>query len=300
MPCRSLQPTAGGPALAPEASDELNLWLPILVKASQLDPSKPALAEQARQAMIQGGSVLLYVVSAQKMQEAVRLCPDEVKYQVYLGLAYEELFKRSQPQRRSLWFDKARAAYELSISMNPQNAYYQGNLGRLFGMGAEAGDAKFLPDAELHYQAAIRIAPVTRLFYENLLVLYARYAKFKEASVILDSLEARDKELAPSILIAAASTFYQWRQTPSPAWNAAARKASLPLIVGWARRCVALAPLPFKDPRDQAAFGDYAYTLAIFEDAAGQHEQARRDLAQGLRWKPGDEDMLKYKKAQRY
>jgi hypothetical protein len=284
--------------LSANASTELNFWLPVLTKAAQESQVGPAQMEEARKVMIQGGSLLLYTLAAVKLEQAVALCPDEVKYQVYLGLAYEELFKHSQPERRGLWFQMAQQTYELSVSLNPQNAYYHGNLGRLFGMGAEAGNASFLPDAQKNYLDAIRIAPVTRLFYENLLLLYARYAKVKEAGALLDSLEARDKELAPSILIAAASTFYQWRQNPAgnPAWDAAARKASLGPILDWARRSVALAPKDFLDPRDQPAFGDYAYTLAVFEEDAGQHGAAKAALAQGLRWKPGDADMLKFKK----
>jgi hypothetical protein len=214
----------------------------------------------------------------------VALCPGEVKYQVYLGLAYEELFKRTQPDRREIWFNKARQAYERSVALNPQNGYYHGNLGRLLGLAAEAGAADFFPGAETHYLAAIRIAPVTRLFYENLILLYARYAKLKEAAALMDSLEARDKELAPSLLTAAASTFFQWREDGGPAWDAKAKQAALPLALGWARRSVALAPAKFLDARDQAAFADFALALASFEMAAGHPAESKAASAKAIAW----------------
>jgi O-antigen ligase len=284
-----------GADLPADYKTEVERWLPLLDSASRQAQEHPDQSAAVRPHLVQGASALLYALAALKMEEAVALCPGEVKYQVYLGLAYEELFKRTLPDRRDLWFARARQTYEKAIALNPQNAYYQGNLGRLLGMAAEAGAADYFPAAEEHYRAAIRIAPVTRLFYENLLLLYARYAKLKEAAVLMDSLEARDKELAPSLLSAAASTFFQWRQSAGPGWDAAAKQAAQIQALDWARRSVALAPSTFLDARDQAAFGDFAFSLAGFEMAAGHRAQAKEALAKALAWKPGDAEILKYK-----
>ena len=290
---------AYGKALNPDIQAEHDLWLPMLQNLAQQLQAKPADAARIRPALVQGSSALLYALAAQHMEDAVATCPQEVKYYVYEGLAYEELFKRSQGQRREFWFNKARGAYEQTVALNPQNAYYHGNLGRLFGMGAEAGAAEFLPEAAKHYEEAIRIAPVTRLFYENLLLLYARYAKLKEAQAQMDSLVARDPEMAPSILIAAASTFYQWRGSNTPAWGKAERQAALPVILAWGRQAVALAPPSFRDPRDKAAFGDYALTLAVFEQASGHRAEAKAAIAKAMDWKPGDKNILDYKAQQK-
>lgn len=290
---------AYGNELHPDIQAEHDLWLPVLQAIAAKVQADPGTAEKLKPTLIQGSSALLYALAAQHMENAVARCPQEVKYHVYLGLAYEELFKRSSPARKEFWFKKARTAYERTIELNPQNAYYHGNLGRIYGMGAEAGAAEFLPEAAKHYEAAIRIAPVTRLFYENLLLLYARYAKLDEADAQMKSLVERDPELAPSILVAAASTFYQWRSSDAPAWGPAQRKAALPLILRWGQQAVQLAPASFRDPRDKAAFGDYALTLAVFELASGNRPAAKAAIAKALEWKPGDANILAYKAQQK-
>ena len=282
--------------LPADSKAELDKWLPILVDASQRIQAAPARAAEYKPILVQGGGALLYTLAALKMEQAVALCPTEVKYQIYRGLAYEELLKRTFPERRGLWFEKARLAYERSVEMNPQNAYYHGNLGRIYGLSAEAGNGDFMPKAEEHYLDAIRIAPVTRIFYENLLLLYARYARLGPAAKLMDSLQARDKEMAPSVLIAAASTFYQWRNGNDPHWNAASKKAAMPLIVSWARRCIALVPKEMTDPRDQATFADYSYSAAVFEYEAGNRAEARAALNDALIYKPKDEEILRFKK----
>jgi hypothetical protein len=284
-----------GPGLPLDFKAELERWLPMLSDAAGQLQAHPEQAATLRPSLIQGGAALLFALSALKMEEAVALCPGEVKYRVYLGLAYEELFKRTLPERREIWFKRARQAYEDSVALNPQNAYYHGNLGRLLGMAAQAGAADYVPLAETQYLAAIRIAPVTRIFYENVLLLYAHYAKLKEAAALMDSLEARDKELAPSLLMAAASTFFQWRQSSEPSWTPQAKSASLPQALNWARRGVALAPASFLDARDQAAFGDYALSLAGFEMIARHRPEAKAALALASKWKPGDPAIQRYK-----
>jgi hypothetical protein len=284
-----------GPLPAP-AQEELKQWLPRLVEAEKVYQANPSQGEAVRAEMQRGGGVLLYVLAALHFEQAVLLCPSEVKYQVYLGLAYEELFKRCAPEHRAVWFERAAQAYARSVELNPQNAYYHGNAGRLYGMGAEAGSANFLPLAEKHYLDAIAIAPVTRLFYENLLLLYARYAMLDGAKALMDKVEARDKELAPSLLMAGAGTFYQWRGMAVPAWTPAKKKEAQSVCLDWARRAVALAPAAFRDAREQSDYADYAFSLASFYLDSGQRIPAKAALNRALEWRPGDPAMLQYKK----
>jgi hypothetical protein len=166
-------------------------------------------------------------------------------------------------------------------------------------MGAEAGDAAYLEKAEQRYLEAVEIAPVTRLFYENLLILYARYAKLEQADALLKKLEARDQELAPSLLMAAASTFYQWKsaKAQAPAWDDAARRKAAPFVLDWCRRFLALAPKEFQDPRDRKMFSEGANATAVFREAAGDRAGAKAALAQGEAWEPAGPAVQAWRKS---
>lgn len=263
------------------AGAELEHWRGLLLQAEQAlqrDPSGAAgLAPHYRRA----AGALLMLLSASLLEEAVALTPHEVKYPVYLGLAYEELFRRCAPERREAWFLKAEAAYQRSVELNPGNAYYRGNLGRLYGLPAEAGAASFYPKAVAHYQEALKRAPATRLFHENLLLLHARYAGLEAAGAQLDALAAREPELAAHLLAAAAATFFQWRDSGGEAWTPERRRAAAQSAQAWALRSWSLRP-------DDA---DTALSLAAFSRALGQADQARRWAAEARRLNPGDAQM---------
>lgn len=268
-------------SLDTDESAELDHWRQVLTQAEQRRLQDPAALAQLAPIYQRAGGSLLMLLAAQAMQQATTLCPQEVKYEVYLGLAYEELFRRATPERQERWFRRAEAAYRRSTQLNPGNAYYRGNLGRLFGMGAEAGHQPFFKEAEARYLEALERAPVTRLFYENLLLLYARYAAIEQASAVLDTVEARDKELAPQLLIAAASTFFQWRDSGQSAWTPERRKAAAEAAMAWGLRAQALRP----------GDGDQVTALAIFAQALGRDAEARRWAAEALRLKPQDRGM---------
>jgi tetratricopeptide (TPR) repeat protein len=244
----------------------------------------PASAAELRPNYLREAGVLLAALAVAHLERAVALCPGEVKYRVYLGLGYEELFRRCAVSRQQLWFQKAVDAYTRSTELNPGNSYYRGNLGRIWGFGAEAGNADCFEQAQKHYMEAVALAPVTKLFYENLLLLQARYARVREAGTLMDTVEAVDKELAPTLLMEAASTFFQWRTSGQPAWDPKARAAALAAAVDWSRRALALAP-------DKA---DYAFSLAVFEDAAGRRADSIRDARRALELDPGLDPARKF------
>lgn len=257
---------------------EFDQWRQALLSAEQRLQAAPDASATLLPFYRRASGALLMLLAARSMERAVALCPHEVKYQVYLGLAYEELFHRAQPARREIWFKKAAEAYRRSVALNPGNAYYRGNLGRLFASAAEAGNQAFYKQAEARYLEAVKLAPVTRLFYENLILLEAHYAGLEVVSAVMDQVQARDPELAPSLLIAAASTLFQWRDSGLPVWTPAKRKAATAAALDWAQRAQSLHP------------GDAEQTLAlaIFAQAAGHRADAQRWAQEALRLKPGD------------
>ncbi|HTB33983.1 MAG TPA: hypothetical protein VK842_03920, partial [bacterium] len=208
----------------------------------------------------------------------------EVKYRIYLGLCYEELTKRTPTDRRKIWFGRALEAYQAGAVMNPLNAYYHGNLGRLYSLACEQGDDSAYPLSVAAYMRAIARAPTTRLFYENMLLLQARYADLDGAGQAMDRVEAADKTLAASLLLSAASTFFQWRGSQVPAWNSQKKAEAMPRILDWASRARALDP-------DNA---DCTMALAVFEGEAGHRDKAQRWLREALRLRPGFPDALAY------
>ena len=230
----------------------------------------------------------MMILAAARLERSVALCPGEVKYRIYLGLCYEELARRTPTERRKIWYARAQEAYLAGVAMNPLNAYYHGNLGRLYSLACEQGDDSAYPLSVDHYMQAISRAPTTRLFYENMLLLQARYADLDGAGLAMDRVEAADKPLASSLLLSAASTFFQWRGSKAPAWTAQKRAAAMPRVLDWASRARALDP-------DNA---DTTLALAVFEDEAGHRAEAQHWLKEALRLRPGFPDALAYAKSQ--
>lgn len=150
-----------------------------------------------------------------------------MKYHVYLGLAYEELGKLSMSQaQRDAWFALSEASYARGSAMNPRNAYYHGNLGRLFSLKSEGGDRSAIAPSERHYLDAIRLAPSTRLFYENLILLYAQNGMAGEGLKLLEPLQLREPGLAGQLYMSLGTTYYQWIQGGAPKEKAPAMKAA--------------------------------------------------------------------------
>jgi len=274
--------------LSPDLDAEATVWRKGLAD-SEARLNQPGAAADLLPYYRRAAGAMLMVLAAAHMEEAVRLCPDEVKYEVYLGLCYEELFRRCDSDRRALWFQAADAAYRRGVELNPGNAYYRGDLARLWSMGAENGDKDFFEQSQTYYLQAVDLAPVTRLFYENLLGMQASFAAWQDADALMDKVEATDKELAPVLLMEAASTFFQWRDSDKPVWNAKTKAAALKAETGWVSRAVALAP----------GNADYAFSLAVFEEQEGNRAEAAHWAHKALELNPGLDAARKFLAEQR-
>jgi len=153
---------------------------------------------------------LMLLWSAACMDEARRICPQEVKYHVYFGLACEELLKLAQDaDAASYWFGKAEAAYKEGVELNPHNGYYRGNLGRLYAMQVAKGRMEYLQPCADAYIKATELAPVTPLFYENLMSAYVMAGRGEDAVRLAGNLERSDTRLSGALFAAAGSTLLQ-------------------------------------------------------------------------------------------
>jgi O-antigen ligase len=281
---------AGRMGLSPSLAQEAGLWGQAASAWEQQLAAAPARGAELLPLFRRGAEALMMIVAAGQAERAAALCPDEVKYRLYVGLAYEELARRTPGERQSLWFDAAEAAYQQAVALNPQNAYYRGNLGRLYGMAADQGDRARYALAMQAYQQAIDRAPASKLFYENALLLQAHYADLDGAQRLLDRLRTADPYLSPTVHLAAASTFLQWRNAKAPAWTAPQRQRALGLCADWALVAQAQAP----------ADADTALAASQVCQAAGRRDQALRCLREALRLRPGFPEALSWAQAQRF
>ena len=145
---------------------------------------------------------------------ASRLVPTEVKYVVYEGLAYEELVRTVPPERQQPLIRKALDAYRRGVALNPTNAYYLGNLGRAYSMAAaaEPQNRDYYEQAVHYFREAVRFAPVTVLFYQNLAMTHLAHGesdKFLEAA---KQLAAFDRKEAASLVFSGANLLYNQEQ----------------------------------------------------------------------------------------
>ena len=277
-------------ALAPALAEEAGLWRQAASAWEQQLNATPARAPELLPLYRRGAQALLMILAAGRAEAAAARCPDEVKYRLYVGLAYEELSRRTPTERRRLWFQAAEAAYQQAIDLNPQNAYYRGNLGRLYGMAADEGDAASYALAMQSYQEAVDRAPASKLFYENALLLQAHYADLDGAQRLLDRLRAADPYLSPTVHLAAASTFLQWRNAKAPGWTAPQRQRALGRCADWALVAQAQAPTD----------ADTALAASQIAQAAGRRAQALRCLRAAQQARPGIPEALAWAQAQRF
>jgi tetratricopeptide (TPR) repeat protein len=275
--------------LPPTLAEEAAMWRQALGTWEQQLNASPAAGPGLLPSYRRADGALLMILAAGRLEQGVSLCPGEVKYRLYLGLCYEELYRRTPPARQPLWFQAAEAAYLRASAMNPLNAYYHGNLGRLYSEACDTGDLAYLPRALDAYRQAIGRAPAARLFYENALLLEARYAELDQAQAFLDIVAAHDPGLAPGLHMAAASTFFQWRSSKSPAWTPAKQRAALDKAVAWSVKARQLEP----------ANPDYAFSAAVFLLASGQRQAAQASVSEALRLRPAFPEAQAWVTAQR-
>lgn len=114
------------------------------------------------------------------LTKAADLMPLEVKYRLYLGLAFEQ---RAQidAERSAEWRQRALDCYQRSTTMSPTNAYYYNNIGRQYDALGRS-DPKYLLKAEESYRDAVKWAPANPFFIVNWAAALRKTGKEKEAS----------------------------------------------------------------------------------------------------------------------
>lgn len=149
---------------------------------------------------------------------AVKKQPYEVKYHVYLGLAYERLAMtiNNNNEIRDKAVAEALHYYKRSIELNPGNAYYWGNLGRVnMLIFKTSGSVSAIKEAVKYYEEAVRRAPVTGLFYNNLAETYIAAGMTEKAEEIFEKLVLYDKNYAAGTAFMLGSIYFMQKDEQS-------------------------------------------------------------------------------------
>jgi tetratricopeptide (TPR) repeat protein len=117
------------------------------------------------------------------MKKAVQLCPLEVKYVLYLGLAYEQRAQLDK-ERAKDWDLMALDCYEKALQMSPANAYYYNDEGRLCAILSRY-DTAYAAKAEEAYAQAVHWDPDSPLFLLNWSNALQKVGKTSESKVPL-------------------------------------------------------------------------------------------------------------------
>ncbi len=136
--------------------------------------------------------------------------PYEVKYHVYLGLAFEQLAIRTEDvqNQKNLILNSIKE-YKKGIELNPANSYYWGNLGRIYSLLAKIeNNPEYYNQAIYYYIEASKRAPVTGLFYHNLMEVYLRTNMLNEALKTYEKLEYCDKRLTSNAAFLLGNLFF--------------------------------------------------------------------------------------------
>jgi O-antigen ligase/regulator of sirC expression with transglutaminase-like and TPR domain len=148
--------------------------------------------------------------SVEEHIKSVKKEPYEVKYHVYLGLAYERLAGTLSDKTQQLKvMENSVLEYKRGVELNPGNAYYWGNLGRAYAYLAQLkGSQQDFETAIKYYSTAIDRAPVTGLFYNNLIELYMRANMIDKILPLVTKLEEYDKRLAANSYFMLGNAFF--------------------------------------------------------------------------------------------
>ncbi len=100
-----------------------------------------------------------------ELKKAVMLCPLDVKYLLYLGLAYEQKAQLDKEHAVD-WRIEALHCYQKSVEMSPANAYYYNDEGRIYTNMSQT-DPQYLPKAEEAFRNSVQWAPASPFFILN-------------------------------------------------------------------------------------------------------------------------------------
>jgi len=179
-------------------------------------------------------------MSIKEHEKSVQEEPYEVKYHVYLGLAYEQLALQayntltsetkppSADDRKQIlqamadYISMSIKEYRKGVELNPGNSYYWGNLARIYSLlgrlqnpdfaSGKFNDIDAFNKSIEYYTEAIKRAPVTGLFYFNLIDIYLMLGQIDKVPPILDSLMHCDKDLAVNAAFKLANVYFSNKQ----------------------------------------------------------------------------------------
>ncbi|HVM33436.1 MAG TPA: O-antigen ligase family protein [bacterium] len=203
-----------------------------------------------------------------QIQKAIRLCPWEVKYPLYLGLSYEERAKLDGAHEAD-WLLKAQDYYLKAISMSPANAYYYNDLGRIEDQLALYGP-KAAEMAEKAYQRAVFFAPSSPFFRLNWAQALEAIGQKNQAQAQRDQAFALDKAFSGKWMA----------QTALQAYQSGDKQKAL----GELSQAVAY------DPSNAAAY----FYRGLIELDDKDRPAARRDLSEAKRLNPADPQIDKF------
>ncbi len=115
----------------------------------------------------------------ERLKKSTALCPLEAKYQLYLGLAYEQRAQLDKEHSQK-WLLEALCGYQKATQMSPGNAYYYNDQGRIYtSLGSE--EPRYLVPAEEAYKYAVLWAPSSPFFVINWAMAMEKNGKKTEA-----------------------------------------------------------------------------------------------------------------------
>ena len=220
---------------------------------------------------------LLFLLSVNRQETALRLSPSEVKYHVFLGFLYEELFKRATiVNSKASWFELASVSYQKAIELNPENAYYRANLGRLHGMVASKPLDLAMTKAESFYMEAIQRARFTPLFYNNLNNLYITTGELKKVLETINLAENASPHMGGRVALTAGIVTYQYARD----FLETGENEKAGIYGWWAFACMHKASQ--LNPNEADVF----YYLAVFYYLKDEKEKASKYVSKALEINP--------------
>ena len=114
-----------------------------------------------------------------ELKKSINLFPFDVKYQLYLGLAYEQRATLETDHSRD-WLLQALSCYQKSAEMSHANAYYYNDEGRVYNALSVQDPAALVP-AEEAYRMAVHWAPASPYFILNEAAALEKIGKNKES-----------------------------------------------------------------------------------------------------------------------
>jgi O-antigen ligase len=111
--------------------------------------------------------------------QAVDLCPLDVKYRLYLGLAYEQRAQVDSNHSKE-WSLKALECYEKAVEMSPANAYYYNDESRIDNNLSRL-DPSYLGKAEEASRNSVKWAPSSPFFILSWALSLEKLGKTREA-----------------------------------------------------------------------------------------------------------------------